>query len=211
MSSFRDALRKYNVPDLAIQHIVKSTNDVYDGYRLYVERKILVDQLAQLGIEENEAYFLAFKYNNIDEAAEHYYGSFKYKKNQEKFGNNEMEIVNRNRIEELDQTSTTSIYISAPGVVIEGKQVVTADRDEAIMLITDFYGKRPLDPKKSESFPKYQVIDPASVELNCVICQNNYLSGEVVTLLPCNHYFHVECIEQYFKFNNVCPIDKTIL
>lgn len=208
MSSIRAELRKYNIPDLAIQFIANLTTDAYEGYKLYIERKFMIDELTQFDIGEKDAYFLAFQFNNVNEALDYYYNTLNLDRIIENVENNETQVLNPPRIEEIDQTSTTSIYISAPGVMIEGKQVISAQRDEAIMLISDFYGKRPLDPERIKSFPKYQVADPSLVELNCVICQNNYSSGEVVTLLPCNHYFHVECIEQYFKFNHICPIDK---
>jgi len=52
--------------------------------------------------------------------------------------------------------------------------------------------------------------ESVSVEENypqeeCSICLDN-LSQKVVGKLKCNHYFHKECIEEHFKYNNRCPI-----
>ena len=41
---------------------------------------------------------------------------------------------------------------------------------------------------------------------NCAICQEDWENDEVVRKLPCNHVFHIMCIDRWFASNNVCPI-----
>jgi len=45
-------------------------------------------------------------------------------------------------------------------------------------------------------------------ETNCCICLNDMTEGTEVRRLPCLHFFHVECIDQWLKVNKCCPIDK---
>ena len=40
----------------------------------------------------------------------------------------------------------------------------------------------------------------------CSICQEDWDEKEVVRKLPCNHVFHVMCIDRWFTKNNVCPV-----
>ncbi len=41
---------------------------------------------------------------------------------------------------------------------------------------------------------------------NCVVCQENWENGEMVRKLPCQHVFHIMCIDRWFADNNVCPV-----
>ena len=43
---------------------------------------------------------------------------------------------------------------------------------------------------------------------NCVICLEDFKSGEKATLLPCVHLFHKNCIKNWLKSKNSCPICK---
>lgn len=42
----------------------------------------------------------------------------------------------------------------------------------------------------------------------CSICLNEMEEGTLVKRLPCMHYFHPECIDQWLKINSTCPLDK---
>ena len=52
-----------------------------------------------------------------------------------------------------------------------------------------------------------------TIELNenldetCSICISNYIKNETLMELPCNHFFHYDCIKTYLnKYNYKCPI-----
>lgn len=43
----------------------------------------------------------------------------------------------------------------------------------------------------------------------CLICFENYLTGQVVARLECFCFFHSECIKLWFKKSDgVCPLHK---
>ncbi|MCQ2819329.1 MAG: hypothetical protein MJ252_18860 [archaeon] len=39
----------------------------------------------------------------------------------------------------------------------------------------------------------------------CVICQEDFKTGEKVSKLSCNHIYHPECIKEWLKSNKKCP------
>uniref|UniRef100_A0A5B6ZBJ3 RING-type E3 ubiquitin transferase n=1 Tax=Davidia involucrata TaxID=16924 RepID=A0A5B6ZBJ3_DAVIN len=43
----------------------------------------------------------------------------------------------------------------------------------------------------------------------CCICQEEYNVGEDLGALECGHEFHADCIKQWLKHKNLCPICKT--
>ena len=40
----------------------------------------------------------------------------------------------------------------------------------------------------------------------CVICLNQIKIDDTIVILPCKHYYHKECISQWFQKNKSCPI-----
>ncbi|UJR22404.1 hypothetical protein I4U23_025465 [Adineta vaga] len=58
---------------------------------------------------------------------------------------------------------------------------------------------------------KLQTIHVNETHLNdhCIICMEGYLLGQQLKILPCNHIFHINCIETYLKeFSTQCPLDN---
>eukprot|EP00300_Choanocystis_sp_HF-7_P042438 c9191_g1_i1.p1 GENE.c9191_g1_i1~~c9191_g1_i1.p1 ORF type:complete len:257 (-),score=25.29 c9191_g1_i1:39-809(-) len=55
-----------------------------------------------------------------------------------------------------------------------------------------------LDTRK---FKAGDLDDPA-----CSICLSNYVSGEAVTPLVCQHHFHTECVKVWLRMSATCPI-----
>ncbi|KQJ95727.1 uncharacterized protein LOC100845910 isoform X2 [Brachypodium distachyon] len=47
-------------------------------------------------------------------------------------------------------------------------------------------------------------------DIKCIICQEEYSSGEEVAKIVCNHYYHVTCIQHWLRQKNWCPICKMI-
>lgn len=45
-------------------------------------------------------------------------------------------------------------------------------------------------------------------DVKCCICQEEYVIGEEIGSLPCQHRFHVECIRQWLRLKSWCPICK---
>ncbi|KAL6121706.1 hypothetical protein NUSPORA_01336 [Nucleospora cyclopteri] len=42
----------------------------------------------------------------------------------------------------------------------------------------------------------------------CTICYDDYKHGCKVKILPCDHHFHNECIEEWFNVKDSCPLCK---
>lgn len=40
----------------------------------------------------------------------------------------------------------------------------------------------------------------------CTICQDDFTSHVDVRVLPCEHLFHVKCIDEWFQHHHVCPL-----
>ncbi|KAG2242510.1 hypothetical protein Bca4012_014786 [Brassica carinata] len=46
-------------------------------------------------------------------------------------------------------------------------------------------------------------------DVKCSICQEEYVDGEDVGTLPCQHMYHASCAQQWLRMKNWCPICKT--
>ncbi|XP_077149163.1 uncharacterized protein LOC143810165 [Ranitomeya variabilis] len=49
-------------------------------------------------------------------------------------------------------------------------------------------------------------IAPQEETQSCVICMTEYAIGEQVTVLPCDHCFHQDCISPWLRSNPRCPL-----
>ncbi|KAF7683219.1 RING-H2 finger protein ATL73 [Astathelohania contejeani] len=46
----------------------------------------------------------------------------------------------------------------------------------------------------------------------CPICLTDFVVDELVRCLPCNHYFHRDCVDTWFESNNMyCPLCRKII
>ncbi|KAM3131746.1 hypothetical protein pb186bvf_016142 [Paramecium bursaria] len=45
--------------------------------------------------------------------------------------------------------------------------------------------------------------------MNCKICLTEYFDKEEIRTMPCLHYFHQQCIDQWLDKSRVCPICRT--
>ena len=76
--------------------------------------------------------------------------------------------------------------------------------------------KKPLDSQTLSSLPDVQFKkrgdqskDPNSDENKCMICMMEYEEGDQLKTLTCFHKFHSDCIKEWFKRQNFCPICRT--
>jgi hypothetical protein len=45
----------------------------------------------------------------------------------------------------------------------------------------------------------------------CTICLQEFKNSEKILVLPCKHYFHIDCIKNWFEKNLTCPLDNLSL
>ncbi|KAF8033199.1 hypothetical protein BT93_D1950 [Corymbia citriodora subsp. variegata] len=68
-----------------------------------------------------------------------------------------------------------------------------------------------LDRVTIESYPKTQLGEsrrlPKPNDTTCPICLGEYQPKETLRTIPeCNHYFHVDCIDEWLRLNGTCPL-----
>lgn len=66
--------------------------------------------------------------------------------------------------------------------------------------------------KRSTYMPASQLDDAASNgedEIKCSMCQEEYFAGDDLGKLACSHFYHTNCISQWLRQKNWCPICKT--
>ncbi|CAH1451554.1 unnamed protein product [Lactuca virosa] len=79
-----------------------------------------------------------------------------------------------------------------------------------IAIIRQPASKTGLDGSTIESYPKTVFGESCRLpndDATCAICLSDYKSKESLRTIPeCNHYFHVECIDEWLKLNATCPV-----
>jgi hypothetical protein len=59
----------------------------------------------------------------------------------------------------------------------------------------------------SEAKERLEKGDDSVAASNCSICLADYTDSDLLRLLPeCNHLFHSQCIDPWFKLHTTCPV-----
>ncbi|KAF9365655.1 hypothetical protein BGX34_009086 [Mortierella sp. NVP85] len=45
-------------------------------------------------------------------------------------------------------------------------------------------------------------------EAICAICLGDYSLNEIIRFLPCQHHFHLDCVDQWLLTDKSCPLCK---
>jgi len=101
-------------------------------------------------------------------------------------------IFDRSQILRLAEDELASRLVSR---VIEGPKKENKD-DEGILLTLI----PEITLENEENLP--------ADKKDCVICGDSYEKGHKISNLPCLHTFHSNCIKEWFKQKNMCPICK---
>jgi len=82
--------------------------------------------------------------------------------------------------------------------------------DELILKIKTFDGTPSTSASTTphSSPEKYMSFDDDE-HVSCTICMAQVEHGDKIGALSCNHIFHVECLKQWLKRRNVCPLCLT--
>lgn len=94
-----------------------------------------------------------------------------------------------------------------------GNMAENGENDELNRLFEQFKKEGP-PPASEESLKNLILMEPKEFsELhknnsdNCSICQSELIDTEgKICCLPCKHFFHDDCVKQWLKMHNACPI-----
>jgi hypothetical protein len=229
MNSLQNELKEFGYSDYLGQMLCQRVSSVQEAIDLLESRRPIALKIMEFGFPEEVAIEYSLQYTTIEEAMEFVFTSFSLR--QKKVPNRNPPSSNFDRNNELQMginwqdhpldanpenllmldnpnSLTKTIYLAAPGVSIEGKDVINCDRDTAVAYINDEFNKRPLDESKYTLVQQYYVENSAFLQEKCAVCLEYYALNEIVGRLPCNHFFHSSCLIEYFKSFDECPIDK---
>ena len=71
--------------------------------------------------------------------------------------------------------------------------------------------ENPTDQEILNELPETQIEDVSKLDSekkNCVICLEDFKNGDKACVLPCVHIFHTNCVKEWLKTKNFCPICK---
>ena len=70
----------------------------------------------------------------------------------------------------------------------------------------------PLGALETHRLPTKQFVTAKNEANTCGICIADFEAGDTTRILPCHHYFHKECIDEWLiKYSCVCPMCKTVV
>lgn len=65
----------------------------------------------------------------------------------------------------------------------------------------------PADPKAIKALPTVLFSEHfLDKDASCVVCLSDFLHGEKLRRLPCGHFFHRGCVDQWLHLNKKCPL-----
>ena len=99
-------------------------------------------------------------------------------------------------------------------VVQQREMGLTGDIDnysyEQLLELEDRIGKVNTGVKASElEYLENRKVFDGDGEVRCTICLEEYKKEVELTVLKCDHTFHISCMEAWAKDNNSCPLCKT--
>lgn len=64
-----------------------------------------------------------------------------------------------------------------------------------------------LTPEEISRLPKNKFSgEEAHVEICCAVCHSDFIPNAILTFLPCMHYYHSDCIDDWLRNKCTCPI-----
>lgn len=62
------------------------------------------------------------------------------------------------------------------------------------------------DCSKNNKIKKSKIKDNELLLSECAICLDNYNIGDKISILSCDHYYHTECLNEWLKKKEECPL-----
>lgn len=73
-------------------------------------------------------------------------------------------------------------------------------------------GPPPAEREKISSLPTVNISqEQADCCMECPVCKEDFAVGEPVRQLPCNHFFHSNCIVPWLEMHDTCPVCRKSL
>ncbi|KAF7663023.1 hypothetical protein LDENG_00220480 [Lucifuga dentata] len=73
-------------------------------------------------------------------------------------------------------------------------------------------GPPPAEKEKISSLPTVTISqEQADCSMECPVCKEDFTVGEPVRQLPCNHFFHSDCIVPWLEMHDTCPVCRKSL
>lgn len=73
-------------------------------------------------------------------------------------------------------------------------------------------GPPPAEKEKISSLPTVIITqEHTDCNMECPVCKEDYTVGEPVRQLPCNHFFHSDCIVPWLELHDTCPVCRKSL
>lgn len=76
----------------------------------------------------------------------------------------------------------------------------------------DSQTQQPLGASSTKQLPtmQYKKLEMSSPESeSCAICVDDFKEGDMMRVLPCNHHFHLDCIDEWLiNHSDLCPLCK---
>lgn len=71
----------------------------------------------------------------------------------------------------------------------------------------DGSGAPPAPADVIDSLPTVKIAqEQIDMKVQCSVCMEDYILGETVTKLPCEHLFHKDCIVPWLELHGTCPV-----
>ena len=62
------------------------------------------------------------------------------------------------------------------------------------------------DCLKNKKIKKRKIKEDELLLSECVICLENYKKEDKISILSCNHYYHTNCLNEWLKKKQECPL-----
>lgn len=110
----------------------------------------------------------------------------------------------KSRAKELARTIDRALKLSREnfeGLHITGNLRIAAEEVHLLQKAIENGGNNMLPTKKAD----YHMLSPDR-QMECCVCLDTTVSGTQVTLLPCTHWLHAKCVEEWLETRDVCPL-----
>lgn len=92
---------------------------------------------------------------------------------------------------------------------LETEEDWEANRRRGQAEVEGYAGPPPASKETIEALPEKSTVDAlleGGLGVRCVVCQEEIAFEDVLTSLPCEHWFHNDCIRSWLGHNGTCPL-----